>query len=488
VKFIAMKTGTSKRRLRRCFNARLFVLGGVCRPAWFLPSLLVGLGMMLAGPVAAQTFRTLHGFTNGIDGAYPFAGLTLSGNTLYGVAVFGGSAHDGTVFALNTDRTGFTTLYSFTNGTDGADPKGGLVLSGNTLYGTASTGSSLGAGTVFALNTDGSGFRTLHQFAKQSNSPPFTNSDGANPQGALILSANTLYGTTQYGTGSDGGTVFAVNIDGTGFTNLHNFAAISPPNYTNSGGAGPYAGVILSGNTLYGTAYEGGSSGFGTIFKLNTNGSGFTTLHNFSNGSDGAYPYAGLTLSGNTLYGVTQSSNAVFKINTDGSGFTTLFTFPNSSEGAVPDGALILSGNTLYGTAYEGDSSGHGGVFKVNIDGSGFANLYRFTGGTDGANPVGGLILSDYTLYGTAYGGGSSEKGTVFSLSLPAPSQLAILRSGTNVILTWPTIFAGFTLESTTNLSPEVWITGSPGPVVVNGQNTVTNPISGTQQFYRLSQ
>jgi hypothetical protein len=88
--------------------------------------------------------------------------------------------------------------------------------------------------------------------------------------------------------------------------------------------------------------------------------------------------------------------------------------------------------------------------------------------------------------------GGTYNDGTVFSLSFPP--QLAIIPSETNVILTWPTNYAGFdytgyTLESTTNLgSSAVWTTNSPPPVVVNGQNTVTNPISGSQTFFRLSQ
>jgi uncharacterized repeat protein (TIGR03803 family) len=99
------------------------------------------------------------------------------------------------------------------------------------------------------------------------------------------------------------------------------------------------------------------------------------------------------------------------------------------------------------------------------------------------------LILSGNTLYGTAYQGGSAGLGTIFSLSLPPPPQLTIIRSGANVILTWPANAAGFTLQSTTSLlSPAVWITNSPAPVVVNGQNAVTNSVSGTQKFYRLSQ
>jgi uncharacterized repeat protein (TIGR03803 family) len=253
--------------------------------------------------------------------------------------------------------------------------------------------------------------------------------------------------------------------------------------------------LILSDNTLYGTAIGGGSNSVGTVFAVNTDGTGFTNLHSFT-GSDGASPYAGLILSGNTLYGtaVGGGSNGVgtvFAVNTDGTGFTILHTFTGSiSDGADPFAGLILSGNTLYGTAIGGGSSGAGTVFAVNTDGTGFTNLHSFTG-SDGVYSEGGLILSGNTLYGTAAGGGSSGNGTVFSLSF-AP-QLTIISSGGNVILTWPInvagfSYAGFTLQSTTNLvSPAVWSSVSPGPVVVNGQNAVTNAVSGTQKFYRLS-
>ncbi len=481
-----------------------------------LPALLAVLNLLPAGRVTAQTFTTLHSFTGGSDGASPQAGLVLSGSTLYGTGGYGGSSGRGTVFAVNTNGTGFTNLHSFTGG-DGANPFAGLILSNNTLYGTSSHGSYSDYGTVFAVNTDGTAFTNLHSF---------NGSAGVRPYAGLILSGNTLYGTAIQGGSGNSGTVFAVNTDGTGSTNLHSFTALAQTYLSNSDGGYPRAGLILSGNTLYGTANSGGSSANGTVFKVNNNGTGFTNLHSFTakvldtdisspiygfyTNSDGAGPRAGLILSGNALFGTPYGTAAyggssgrgtVFAVNTDGSGFKTLHSFTagstNSSgvytntDGATPFAGLILSGNTLYGTASEGGSSGYGTVFAVNTDGTGFTNLHSFTGG-DGANPDAGLIISGNSLYGTASQGGSSGNGTVFSLSFRP--QLTITPSGTNVILSWPTNVAGFdytgyTLQSTTNLvSSAVWSTNSPAPVVIAGQSTVTNLITGAQQFYRLVQ
>jgi uncharacterized repeat protein (TIGR03803 family) len=472
--------------------------GGAWRAAWaclavvslrrrVLPALAAGLGLMPAGQATAQTFTTLYNFTGGSDGGNPAAGLILSSNTLYGTASTGGNSGNGTVFAVNTDGTGFTTLYSFTNGSDGALPEAGLVLSGNTLYGTAVGGGSKSYGTVFAVNTDGTGFTTLYSFT--------LGIDGGEPYAGLVLSGNTLYGEAVNGGSGSYGTVFAIHTNDTGFATLHRFTATD--------GIGPLGTLILSGHTLYGTAEDGGDWNYGTVFAVNTNGTGFSTLHSFTStqvasNSDGAIPVAGLVLSGNTLYGTasaggTSENGTVFAVNTDGTGFTTLHSFTAwsrpyfNSDGIQPVAGLILSGNTLYGTAVVGGSSGDGTVFAVNTDGTCFTNLYSFTGGSDGAYPQAGLILSGNTLYGTAAGGIGTGYGTVFSLSVP--SQLTIILAGTNVVLTWPTNTIEFSLQSTTNLgSSAFWTINSPAPVLVNGQNTVTNLISGTQQFYRLSQ
>ena len=147
---------------------------------FLLPVLIAGLGLIPLGRVAAQTLTNLHSFTafsnaTNSDGGYPYSGLILSGNTLYGTAHDGGSSGAGSVFAVNINGTGFTNLYSFTPtsgslsaNNDGASPYAGLVLSGNTLYGTARTGGSSGAGTVFAVNTNGTGFTILHGFTGTS--------------------------------------------------------------------------------------------------------------------------------------------------------------------------------------------------------------------------------------------------------------------------------------------------------------------------------
>jgi uncharacterized repeat protein (TIGR03803 family) len=401
----------------------------------------------LAAIGRAQTFTTLHTFTatfgsdgcNGTngDGALPYLGLLLSGNTLYGAALVGGSSGYGTLFAVNTNGTGFTTLYSFTatagnNGTysfgtnsDGAAPNAGLILSGNTLYGTAQSGGNAGWGTVFAVNTNGTGFRTLHSFTDTSGSEGGygVNRDGASPYAGLILSGNTLYGTAQNGGRSGNGTVFAIKTNGTGFTNLHNFTATagSTGGYgANRDGANPMGGLILSSSTLYGTTVGGGSSAGGTVFAVNTDGTGFTTLHSFTFG-DGAYPWDGLIISGNTLYGTTATGSAgfgsVFVVNTDGTGFTNLHSFAYN-DGARPRAGLILLGNTLYGATYRGGTSGNGVVFAVNTNGKGFTKLHDFAGYPDEGGSPYGLILSGDTLFGMSFNGGPSDYGTVFSLSL----------------------------------------------------------------------
>ena len=223
----------------------------------------------------------------------------------------------------------------------------------------------------------------------------------------------------------DNGVVFKVNTDGSGYTVLKNF--------TGSDGSSPQAGLVLAGSTLYGTTYWGGNSNNGAVFRVNTDGSGYAVLKSFT-GSDGANPQAGLVLVGSTLYGTTGSGGSsddgvVFKVKTDGSDYEVLKHF-SGSDGADPQAGLISAGSMLYGTTEYGGTSdptnypnGAGVVFEMNVDGSSYMVLRYFTG-SDGANPQADLVLADGTLYGTTSGGGDFGCGAVFSLSLPRPPSI----------------------------------------------------------------
>ena len=166
-------------------------------------------------------------------------------------------------------------------------------------------------------------FTTLYTFSAGGGTAPYiTNSDGANPS-LKILTNNTLYGRAGFGTSSGDGSVFKINIDGTGFTNLHNF--------TGSDGADP-GSAVLSGNTLYGTASRGGTNGDGTVFSLSlplavnttslpngTNGIAYSQTLSASFGqpaytwtiSLGALP-RGLTLAANGIISGTPTTNGTF--------------------------------------------------------------------------------------------------------------------------------------------------------------------------------
>jgi uncharacterized repeat protein (TIGR03803 family) len=456
--------------------------------------LAFAVALVLTKNLSAQTFTLLHTFA-GSDGSNPNASLILAGNTLFGTTVGGGISNMGSVFSVNTGGTNFSTLHNFIGGIGGAIPNGAVILSGKTLYGTAYYGGSSGNGLVFSVNIDGTNFTTVHDF---------NGGDGANPSADLIISGNTLYGTAFSGGSRGGGTVFKVNTDGSGFTNLYSFTG-------SSDGSVP-RGLILAGSIFYGATGGGGAFNFGTIFKINIDGMDFTNLADIPTSEGGCN---GLILLGNTLYGTTGSSfynsyfqaGTVFAINTDGTGFTNLYRFTGGSDGSDPFDGPILSGNKLYGTAYAGGSSNAGAVFAINIDGTGFTNLYSFTGGSNGANPYASLILSGNILYGTA-SGGSSGKGIVFALSLaPSPPiittqpQSQITQAGSNITFSvvanglpspnyqWQFNGQSLSGQTTTSLlftNVQFANAGSYSVIITNTSGSVTSSIAQLTVFTNL--
>ena len=161
---------------------------------------------------------------------------------------------------------------------------------------------------------------------------------GKNPEGSLIDGANGfLYGMTTSGGSSNYGSIFRVRPDGSEFRKLHDFS--------NANGRKPLGDLLLYAGRLYGMTSIGGKYKQGVIFSINRNGSGYVILHHFS-GSDGAQPLNNLMVYKGSLYGVTSKGGTgdlgvIFKIKSDGTEFKKLFDF-NYNSGGAPDGSLLL--------------------------------------------------------------------------------------------------------------------------------------------------
>jgi uncharacterized repeat protein (TIGR03803 family) len=317
----------------------------------------------------------------------------------------------------------FRVVHNFSN-PETMFASGRVVLNGNTLCGVG--GGYIGGlphyGSVFRIKTDGSGYGILKQFSATypGAAGVYTNADGCTPVGGLVLEANTLYGTTYQGGDFGFGTVFSIKADGSAFTVLQHF---SGPD-----GKNPYAELAVDGNMVYGTAASGGISNKGAIFRISTDGSNFTLLKSFS-GSDGAVLLGGLTLSQGKLYGTAHLGGAlgfgtVYSLGTNGADFTTVKDF-TGVDGAYPRYGLIVSGGVIYGVT---DGSGDGTksfIYKLNTDGSAFQVLKMFSvpdavSGTndDGFLLRGGLVTVGRTLFGATQYGGNSANGVIFAVDM----------------------------------------------------------------------
>lgn len=308
--------------------------------------------------------------TNG-DGAGPVA-LLVSGGTLYGTTKSGGPAGNGTVFKLNLDGRQFAVLHSFTNG-DAASFPGSLVLTGSTLYGLSLSNHL----TVYAMDTNGNGFSQLFQFSATYYA------------GGLALSGEWIYLTADTPANPfDTATIFGLTTNG---TDLETLWSLDP----NANGGDIFAAPVIANNSVYAVAGQGGPGNSGSIFSVSTSGGGFELLHAFSasplgTNSDGVYAVAPVVLSGQTVFGSARGggwwdNGTLFQVNTDGTGFNTLHMFSeydsgtmDNYDGALPWSELVVANNTLYGTAYYGGANGVGTIFALSLPPCPISLNYQF--------------------------------------------------------------------------------------------------------------
>ncbi len=428
---------------------------------------------MFLGVARAGVLTTLHVF-NASDGQYPQAALVPGEDgSFYGSTSYGGVSGQGSIFKITTNGTFFPVAsFGFTNG---ANPYGRLLRSGDVFFGTTANGGPFSHGTVFQLASN-------HLAVQVS----FTNTtvDGSTPFGGLIAgTSGVFYGTTVAGGPGVYGTVFKMGDTDTQPTGLVAFNSVK--------GGNPESALLLHTNGwLYGTTLIGGSNNVGTVFKMSSTGV-FTNFFAFAT-SNGAYPWASLVLAADgALYGTTANGGpgnhgTIFKVATNDSvEMVAAFGYTN---GANPIAELTPAADgSLYGVTRNGGATGYGTIFKVPTNGT-IETVFTFNY-SNGSQPYAGMVFGpDGHLYGTTVDGGSGA-GTVFRFILnpPAPVMQSVVKTNIDANLMWSAVAGGkYQLQCLTNLAQTNWINlGFPIAATNDAVIAFDAAPPDTQRFYR---
>lgn len=356
---------------------------------------------------------TLLTFDGANNGSYPEESLLYDGTFLYGMTSFGGVNNKGTIFKIRPDGTDYQKLFDFGGVETGSIPRGSLITDGTYLYGLTQQGGENNLGTVFKILSDGTGYEKLLDFQGSSN--------GAFPNSTLFFDGSFLYGMTAAGGTVDDGVLFKIKPDGSNYVKLLTFNGAST-------GAYPEGPLISDGTYLYGQTPGGGMYDNGIVFRIKPDGTDFFKLHEFMGGIDGSVPRNqvvsdGIYLYGMTTQGGTSGYGTIYRIKPDGSDYLKVYDFADTTQGFVPGSSLCKDGNYFYGVALGGGVYHNGVLFKILPDGTGYTKLVDFNGMGNGKEPIGYLISDGTNLYGMTTFGGANDLGVIYKYSVTAGLQ-----------------------------------------------------------------
>jgi uncharacterized repeat protein (TIGR03803 family) len=401
------------------------------------------------------------------NGAFPKSGLILRSGALYGTTAGGGPNSGGVIFRLDLSSNALSTVTTFNSVSTGATPSAGLMLDGRYLYGASYDGGTYGLGTVYRYDlTSGQ----LEGLASMDYST------GGNSRSTLVMHSGKLYGTTQrrgpanngsifvfdpitrsiapavgfspfntsglapaagltavdsvlYGTAPQGaqsiGTVFRFDPASAELSTVYRF--VQPP----TNGMNPQSPLLLYNGMLYGTTYQGGTRGSGSVYRIDPTTGAFSTVASVdrfaTNG--GFYVTSGLAAVGGFLYGATVEGGGIgqgtlFRVNPATGEYVTVAPF-DPSRGSYPYGDVATDGVSIFGTTIRGGAANRGTLYRFDPARNSLSAIVNFDI-ANGDSPIGALLVRDGFIYGTTRYGGSKGGGTLFRIPIPRPRQRSV--------------------------------------------------------------